>query len=187
MEPQTSPPFNYSAKGMKEVTTLKQPIDEGTRKWQLSPLDTIEELRQRLRGAYFNEAKGIWEQVCDPWMNEEGIGRVSNILNFYINKNMQLSYFEPDIIENMQIEFCKILSEFMRFHQSQYGVMKEHVWIISNMLADCVYAALQRARFGKESQFIENTEQRHITTFEGQQPEKQSVISKIPILGGRFK
>ena len=187
MEMQQSPTPYRMPKEMKETVTLKQPMDEGTRKWQLSPLDTIEELRQRLRGCFYNEGKGAWEQVCDPWMNEEGIGRLSNILNFYINKNVQLSYFEPDIIENMQIAFCRELSEFMRFHYSQYEVKKEHVGIISNMVADCVYAAMQRARFGKESQFIENTEQRRIITTEGQQPDKQSMMAKIPILGRGFK
>ena len=186
-QPKTPAPVAFP-KQMRETITLKQPLDEGTRKWQLSSTDTIEELRQRLRGAYFNESTGKWTTICAPWMNEEGIGRVSNILNFYINKNMQLSYFEPDTIENMELAFCRELSEYMRFHYRQYGIMKEHVGIICHMLADSVYAALMRARFGKESQFIENTEQRNITTVEGQgQGQQGSIMSKIPLLGGKFK
>lgn len=174
-------------KEMKETVTLKQAMDDSGRRWQLSPLETIEEIRQRLRGCYFDEVTGRWQKICEPWMNEDGIGRFSNILNFYINKNIQLSYFEQETIDNMIVDFAKELSEFMRFHYKAYGVKKEHVGILSVMLTDSVYAALQRALRGKESQFIEAIEKRTITTSEGGDREKQSMMTKIPILGGRFK
>ena len=186
-ENQPKVPYVLPKGGIKEVITTKAPLDESSRKWQLSPLDTIEEIRQRLKGNYYNESKAQWVYACEPWMNDEGIGRLSSIINFYVNKNVQLSYFEPEIIENMTIQFSFALSEFLRFHYAQYGVRKEHVDIVANMITDFVYAALQRARFGKESQFIENTEQRHITTMEGQQQGSGGMMSKIPILGGRFK
>lgn len=168
------------APGTKQIVTLKPPIDETTRKWQLSSSDLIEEIRQYLKGNYFNENHNRWERLTEPWMNDEGIGRLSNILAFYINKNVQLSYFEEFHIENLICDFAKELSEFMRFHYKKYGVSKEHVGMISTMLCDIVFAALMRARLGKESQFIENTEQRTITTSEGQQ---QSPLSRIPIIG----
>ena len=169
-----------------EVVTVKPSLDEGTRKWQLSPLDTIEEISQRLRGYNYNINQEKWVKVSEAWMNEEGIGKVSIILNTYINKNMQLSYFEPEIIENIAIEFGKSLSFLLQFYYREYGMEKEHVDIIATMICDTVYAGLMRARFGKESQFIENTEQRRIIQTEGGEDKKQGLTSRIPFLGGRL-
>lgn len=174
-----------SGKNMSEIVTVRSQPDEGTRKWQLSGLDTIEEIRQRLKGNYFDIEKEAWIKVCDPWMNDEGIGRIASIMNNYINKNIQLSYFEPDVIENMTLGFAGELSALLQYYYDQFGIKKEYVGIIACMLVDVVYAALMRARFGKESQFIENTEQRRIIQTEGEQ-EKKSLMSKIPLLGGRI-
>jgi hypothetical protein len=176
-------PLSALHAGESEIVTIKPPIDEGTRKWQLSPIDTIEEIRQRLRGNYYDMDADKWVNACDPWLNEEGIGRISSILNNYINKNVQLSYFEPEIIENMTISFAKELSVLIQYFYADFDLKKEHAGIIAHQLADMVYAALMRARLGKESQFIENTEQRRIIQTEGDR-EKTSLWSKIPLLHG---
>jgi hypothetical protein len=185
MENQT-PPQAQLVPG-KQIINFKPAIDEGTRKWQLSPTDTIEEIRQRLSGYHFSENCGKWIKICEPWMNDWGIGKVSNMMNFYINKNAQLSYLEPDQIENIELAFCGELSEFFRFHFKECGMQKEAVGIIGHMIADTMFFALNRARYGKESQFIENTEQRVITTVEGGQQQNQSPFAKIPVVGRVFK
>lgn len=170
------------AKSGKETVTFKPPLDESTRKWQLSPTDIIEEARQRLAGYHYSENQNKWLKICGPCMSEEGIGRVAFIMSSYINKNMQLSYFEDWQIEGMMKAFCGELSELFRFYYKDYGIPKEQVGSIFHSLSDTVFASLQRARLGKESQFIENTEQRTITTVEGAQGQ-QGPLSKIPILG----
>lgn len=175
------------AKSGKEIVTFKPPLDESTRKWQLSSTDIIEEARQRLAGYHYSENQQKWTKICEPWMNDDGIGRVTNIMNFYINKNVQLSYLEPEQIEGMTMAFCGELSEFLRFHFSVYDIKKEHIGIIFHMLSDTIFTALQRARFGKESQFIENTEQRTIMSVEGQPQGQHSPLSRIPILGRMAK
>lgn len=171
--------------GSAEIVTFKAAADEGTRRWQLSPTDTIEEIRQRLRGNYFNSTKNKWEPVCEPWMNEDGIGRISSIMNFYVNKNVQLSYFEPFVIENMTIAFGGEISSILQYHWKQFGVDKQNIGLIAHMLTDTVFAALMRARFGKESQFIENTEQRRIIEQEGGKEKAGGFLSNIPFIGGK--
>lgn len=171
--------------GTTEIVTLKPMLDEGTRRWQLSPTDIIEEIRQRLRGNYFDETMQQWVPVSDPWMNEVGIGRVSSIMNFYINKNVQLSYFEPFVIENMTLAFAGELSSVFQYSWKEFGIEKQNVGLLAHMLTDTVFASLMRARFGKESQFIENTEQRRIIETEGKEKEG-GLLSKIPLLGGKL-
>jgi len=179
----SQPPMKNSS--IMEIITTKQPIDEGTRQWQLSGLDLIEEIRQRLKGKVYNIEKGEWEKISEPLMNEWGIGKICNMLSWYINKNVQLSYFEPDEISKLLTGFEKDLSFLFEYYWEKMEMERATARSVARWISDMVWAAVQRARYGGEKQFIEGTEQRRIIQTEGRQNEQKSWFDKIPILGGR--
>lgn len=171
---------------IKEIVTTKEPVDEGTRKWQLSGIDVIEEIRQRLKGNVFDDEKGEWTTFRSPICNEWGIGEICWLVASYINKNQLLSYFEPEEISKKLIDFECTLTRKFEFDWHRMGIRQEDVDIVFLTIADAVWSATNRARFGGEKQFIEGTEQRRIIATEGRPDDQQKGwINKIPLLGGK--
>lgn len=171
---------------IKEIVTTKEPVDEGTRKWQLSGIDVIEEIRQRLKGKAFDDEHGKWIDFRDPIVNEWGVGEICWWVASYVNKNQLLSYYEPEEISKKLIDFECTLTRKLEFDWKRMGIRQEDVDIVFLTIADAVWSATNRARFGGEKQFIEGTEQRRIIATEGKPEDQQKgLFSKIPILGGK--
>lgn len=161
-------------------------MDETTRKWQLSGFDIIEEIKNRLKGKQFNPDERKWVDIegKEPYMNDWGIGEISCWLAAYINKNNLLSYFEPREINALMIDFEKSLTRKLEYDWMKMGVNKQDVDMVFLLIANGIWAAVNRARYGGEKQFIEGTEQRRIITSENPgQGDRRNFWDKIPGIG----
>jgi len=167
-----------------ETIQMKQPVDSETRKWQLSGEDIIFDICQRLRGKRVDENTGKWIDWAEPIMNEWGIQKITELLTNYLNKNMFLSYWEPEQIAEIMIDFDKNISILFEYFWKEMGMNKAIARYTARNISNQVWGSLQRARFGGEKQFIEGTEQRRIISTEGQQ-RPENIWDKIPILGGK--
>ena len=146
-----------------EVISSKEEIDPNTRQWQLTGLDIIEQIRHRLRGEVYNDdpkAKEEWTKLGKELVNEQGVGELCLFLDTYINKNIILSYFTPEQINIWLIDFEKSLTRKFEYDYEKMGMNIQDVDLVFLMIANTVWAAINRARFGGEKQFLENSEQR---------------------------
>lgn len=150
----------------------------------MSGIDVIEEISQRLRGYIFDFRKDQWvkSDYARPLMSESGICEIRTWLNAYVNKNSLLSYFEPDEISKLLMGLEKSLTFKIEYGWDDMGIRKEDADIVFRIISDMVWAAVNRARYGGEKQFLENTEQRKIVTADAQKSGGQ-LLSSIPILG----
>lgn len=184
--PQQQRPASLPTGNVQEIITRKEPVDETTRRWQLSGFDIIEEVRNRLEGKQYDPETRKWTQIKgkEPYMNAWGIGEISCWLSAYINKNNLLSYFEPREINALMIDFEKALTRKFEYDWSKMGLMKQDVDMAFLLVANGVWSAMNRARYGGEKQFIEGTEQRRIVTSEGAgQGDRRNFWEKLPGFG----
>lgn len=184
--PQQAQAVPQKPKSYTEYVTIKQPIDESSRKWQLTSSDLIEELRQRLKGNTWDAFKKEWIKIREPLMNEEGIGEMCSIVASYLNKNQFLSYYEPEEIRIKLIDFEESLTFKFESDWEIMGIRKEDIDMTFLIIADTVWASTNRARYGGEKQFIEGTEQRRVVEAVNQQGGQQrSAWSSLPFIGGK--
>lgn len=173
---------------ISQIIRTKDPIDPQTRQWQLSSYDIVEEMRHRLNGEIpGDKSSGTsieWEQTTDPLCNEKGINEICSLISFYLNKNIHLSWFSPEQISEIMKDFEGGLSRKFETSWREYEVSKINVDQIFIWIANTVWAAINRARFGGEKQFIEGTEQRTITSSEAL-GKKPGFFDNIPVLGGK--
>lgn len=172
---------------LTEVIRTQNEIDSQTRQWQLSGFDIIEEIRHRLQGEIPKDDPSSqfveWIPITDPLANQKGINELCWYLSNYINKNMQLSYFTPEQINVLLTDFECALSRKMETDWRRMGIRKEDLDSVFLMIANTVWAGVNRARFGGEKQFIEGTEQRRIISHEDRGDNKGSWMDKLPIIG----
>jgi len=175
-------------KDYTETIRTRSEIDPQTRQWQLSGFDIIEEVRHRLRGeipttnpqSEFVE----WINVTDPIANEKGIAEITRIMSAYINKNIQLSEFDERETAQLLKGFESALVRKIETDFIEMDIRKEDADQVFLIVANTVWAGINRARFGGEKKFIEGTEQRRIVSSES--PEKgkgESFFDKIPVIG----
>lgn len=174
---------------ISQLIRTKDPIDPQTRQWQLSSYDIVEEMRQRLSGKIPDDTSTgtsiTWKEVTESLANEDGINEICSIVSFYLNKNIHLSWFSPDQINEIMKDFEGMLTRKLEFDWDKMGIRKEDVDQIFTMVANTVWAAINRARFGGEKQFIESTEQRTILSNESTDKKGKSFFDNIPIIGGK--
>jgi hypothetical protein len=148
--------------GIPEVeneTVIKKDRDAETTRWQLSGLDLIEELRQRLLGRMMGN-NGEYIEVGKRLCNDQGIGKIIWQVNSYINKNTQLSYYIPDEISRLMISFRKDLTDLLKNEWKDFEIDVRDLSIIHASVSNTVWSALNRARFGGEKEFLQHSEQR---------------------------
>ncbi|MFP4019280.1 MAG: hypothetical protein ACOC44_18435 [Promethearchaeia archaeon] len=158
-------------------TISRQQADGQTTRWQLSGADLMEQLKQRLKGKMWDEREGKYKKVGKELVNDEGVGSILSIVNFYINKNTQLSYFIPKEISMIMENFRKDLTDLFKLRHSDFDLDKEDMSLVHGCVSNFVWAALNRARYGGEKEFLQNSEQR-VIRHSGQE-EKQGFLSKI--------
>lgn len=168
-----------------ETVITKAPVDESTRKWQLSGTDLLYDFKLWLEGKTYDNMQDKWVQLTSPVMNPYGISEVCRVVAWYLNKNMQLSYFEPKEINELIRGFAHEISYLFEYEYRAFGVDKQLVPMLARNIVDFVWSALNRARYGGEKQFIEGTEQRRILQNEGSREGERSAWDKIPLLGGK--
>jgi len=171
-----------------EITTKKEKIDEASRIWQLSSFDVSEQIGHYLNGDLFIEPTNKWTENTDinkRLMNENGIRMTKTIVSGKINKNILLSYYEPEEIRNIMLDFEKSMIDKISMDWKEMGINKSNATQILLIVCDNVEASFRRARFGGEKQFIENTEERRIITTENNNRNNdKNILSGIPFLGG---
>ena len=176
-----TPPKSYT-----EFVSVKQPLDESSRRWQLGSMELIEELRQRLLGKTYDEANKVWVPIRSPIMTEKGIGEICSWVSTYVNKNQILSYYEPREISAKLIDFEESLTFKFEGDWEGMGIDKQDLDMIFLMIADTVWASTNRARYGGEKTFIEGTEQKRVVeTNPNQSAHKPGFFESIPGLGRR--
>lgn len=174
--------------GLTETVKFRSESDPQTRKWQLEGTDIIEDIRHRLKGEIPNphatSENDEWIEATKPLANEQGVSELCWFLSNYLNKNMHLSYFKPEQIDIILIDFEGSLTRKFESDYKIMGIRIEDVDQVFLMIANTVWAGINRARFGGEKQFLEGTEQRMITSNETHDGNKGGgLLSKIPIIG----
>lgn len=160
-------------------TVMKNNTDSETTRWQLTGLDLLEELRQRLMGKMM-DSSGSYVPVGKRMCNDKGIGKIIWLANSYINKNVQLSYFIPEEIAMLMISFRKDLSDLLVNERKGFDIDKTDLSIIHSSVSNTVWAALNRARLGGEKSFLQNSEQRITRRAEGgSEKDEKGIWGKI--------
>lgn len=172
---------------LSQVIRTKDPVDSHTRQWQLSSFDIVEEMRHRLNGEMptidSTGASISWKQEAEPWANDRGVNELCAIISFYLNKNMHLSWFSEEQISKIMKDFeCVMIRKFVMDYD-RMEIRKEDVEQVFVMIVNTVWAAINRARYGGEKQFLESTEQRTILSNEAAEKKNTSFFDNLPVLG----
>lgn len=188
---QQEPQRAESPPGMMETIRTRSEIDPQTRQWQLSGFDIVEEIRHRLNGEIPRDDPSSefpeWVKISRELANDRGKNELCWLLSSYINKNMQLSWYSPPQINILLIDFEKSLTWKLESDYRRMGIRKEDIDTVFQTIANTIWSAINRARFGGEKQFIEGTEERRIVSSESGDKKEKSFMDNIPVLGGLGK
>lgn len=169
---------------IREVITRKDAVDDAGRVWQLSSLEVCEDIAHSLNGDVYDYTKKTWtvnKDMAKRLVNDNGMQFIRTIINSKINKNNLLSYYDPETISFLMMDFEKSLIDKISIDWEKMGINKSDASAVVFLVCDNVLSALNRARYGGEKQFIENTEERRILETPGKSPKlSSSIFSRLP-------
>lgn len=136
--------------------------DDDLIKWQLEVEKMKERIEHILRGdklAYDQTKKVmIWTTNKDPQyqiMNDLGIQKVLNFLDFYLNRNTILSYYGTDEeINDKMFDLGWDFADDLYFTYEKYGFdteeKRKHYILLCREVTDMIHSAYKRALQGRE-------------------------------------
>ena len=149
-------------------TMFKTENSDNLVKWQLDIKEELERIEHLLRkhvpktdeqgNTYFEEA-----DKENQLFNEVGVNEIINLLAWYLNKNIILSNFKEDDIQERCRQFAKYLSNFIFNNYQKFGLdnkekIKHYPMIVMN-LVNTVEAAYYRALNGGERESLRTARQ----------------------------
>lgn len=123
-------------------------------KWQLDLKEDIERIEHLLRGEYptLSNGRTIWVKSKDEAkipFNDYGVGKILNILSFYLNRNTLLSNYDEDTINGKVKQFGKELNNTIFLEYDVMGMdtleKRKMYFMIVRQLVDVVHSAYLRA------------------------------------------
>lgn len=144
--------------------------NENLVKWQLDIKEELARIEHLLRKHVPKTDKNgnIYYDTPDETeklFNETGINEILNILAWYLNKNIILSDFEPEEINQRCSQFFKYLSDFIFNNYERFGLNNEdkikHYPMVVINIVNTVEAAYKRAQYGGERESLRTARQVH--------------------------
>lgn len=88
---------------------------------QTNPSHVLEDIKLKLQG-YRERYDGSYEQISEPLMNKEGIGRMLFILSSVVSQNTILSHLETHEIGRLIIQISDDIIDDLVINWRQYGI-----------------------------------------------------------------
>jgi hypothetical protein len=147
------------ARMQQAVTLFSDKDDENLIKYQLDiegELLRIERLLRKQKPE--DDGKGniiyVNPKKEDELLNEYGINETLNLLSWYLNKDIILSYYEDEQINNIMHNFSIQLSDLFFTNMEKFGLdteeKKKHYPMIITNIVNIVDATYRRALNGRE-------------------------------------
>jgi len=124
-----------------------QKVGDETIKWQLDPVDVIEEIEYYLK-AYMRTPEG-WKPNdfnAKPMMTAEGINCFLGTLRNYLNKNVVLSNLTETDVKVIMRDVCRTLRVFLVSNHKQFEIKKKNWDQIKFNAENQIFAFLLRAK-----------------------------------------
>ena len=144
-------------------TMFSSDENENLVKWQLDIKEELERIEHLLRKHIPKRDKNGNEYFINPTkenqlFNEHGVNFILNLLGWYLNKNIILSNFDQEQIDQRVHQFSKELSNYIHNNYEKMGLdnhdkQKEVNMIIMN-LVNTIEAAYNRALHGGERESL---------------------------------
>lgn len=132
--------------------------------WQLDFRKELEEIEHLLRGHIIQRDKDnneIWTQAKNTdgiIFNEKGVQEMLKIIRMYLNKNLILSNFNEETINQRLDQFSNRLASEIYLNYEEYGLDNEykqkHFAMIVFNITDMIEAAYNRAFAGGERESL---------------------------------
>ena len=126
-------------------------------KWQLDPVDVLNEIEMQLRGLEFRDNK--IKRFRDPLMNSRGIGCIKVILRGHLHPSNALSDITKEEAYNVTFGCAELINDQLLINGELWVVKDGDKTIINNLIEDAVFLFLMRPVGGKERERLTRTYQ----------------------------
>lgn len=126
-------------------------------KYLLNPEELIDKVKQILRGKEWDIEKKKFVKKYEPLVNELGLHWIEfNLLPLY--KEIMLSKFDEETINNKIKEFAHVLASNIWFRNEEWGIKDLECRPIYDMILNFVHAAYARSENALEKAFLRSTQ-----------------------------
>lgn len=179
--PQAPPPNDtYMQQYLPQINTGLQPPppQDDFFKYRLESLDILDTIEHQLRGEV--KVNGVYKQLFDRWMNEEGINKVLHIVySCGINKNIFLGNLTHEQI-NLKCLYLKTkLARLIFDKYKDYGIDKEMRGLIIETIKNQIHSGLSRCEMGKEADQLSTASQRTEVYHQGGEQKQPSMLNPL--------
>ena len=152
-----------SAKMQQALTMFQDKEENNLVKYQLDPEKELIRIQRLLeKQEVKRDDKGnLYYSPCDSSkrvLNDYGVSEVMSILQTYVNKNIMLSYYEPEQIDKIMYELGEELIDFFYINMEKLGLdtpdKKKHYKLIVTNLINTIDAIYRKALWGKQLELI---------------------------------
>jgi len=150
--------------------------------YQLSSMDTIDELCNLLRGNTWDRKNEKWVPQGKPLANEDGISLISTIVSSYLSKQKIVTKLTQAEIYNICREARLNMIHLLSMRNKEMGILKSHIDIVLTIVDVYIFTNITRSVEGMTLDAMTPSYKRieTITTPE----KKKSPFSWIPFMKG---
>lgn len=124
-------------------------------KWELSNNDILSDFAHNLIG----EARvdGVWKKTGTPFLNVEGVLRVTSMLAPMCSKNTILGDYDEREIHRICFYFATNAATMLAQNMRKFEIDRSNYLGLCGLIDDFAFASLKRAQGGKERELHSGT------------------------------
>ena len=146
------------------ITQQFNPAEVGIIK-ELSPLKVLRQIRENLRGFFWNDEEKEYQKIegFEPLMNDYGINKFLSILGSVLNDVVTMSNIPPDEVNRLVLHVCDNTIPVMYIDYKNWGIKsKSDLELLANQIFMTTYGALHKASGAGDRSVIRGTLQETI-------------------------
>lgn len=137
--------------------------DSSFMKWQFENKPEIQRMKLKLKGLEYSPFTKKYEQICRPVLSDEGIFRITGLVEVYTGKIFQLTNYTQDeidiLVESFELDVVRFLSSYAK----EYGLtvltdMDYVLLIVSGPVMASVKRSLNAGTYKGMSMGFQHTE-----------------------------
>jgi hypothetical protein len=148
-------PYADPMMGLLQRKNQQQYMDSVVAKWELTNDESIDIIKNRLRGREYDKKRKVWYVIegSRPKINEHGIDNVTLMLHVLTDKNILMSNYNEQQINNAMADIMANIIHHLFTNQIDYGIATKDFAMIVTIVEESIYATYRRAFQQGERQY----------------------------------